>query len=218
MSQAQAQTIAQLFPLNGTSLTNKFTFREDKKTKTKRPEVSVVIPVPTAAQVSAILAKEQENNEELANIRDLLMSAINGVVITATKSIVDDNTQFESDDIAKYLNEVSLHTIANAPKAQRGGITNAALQAFASFLQEVGEARLQISATAAGNLATIFGDRKTFASHIADDNTRQVLAVRLEAFGAAMEDAEMAEHNVALTYLVTSIEELSKPKFDVNEL
>lgn len=218
MTQAQASNIAASFPLNGTSLTNKFTFREDKKTKTKRPELTVVIPVPTAAQVSAILSKEQENNEELANIRDLLMSAINGVVITATKAIVDDNTQFEPADIEKYTNEVSLHTIANAPKAQRGGITNAALQAFASFLQEVGEARLQISATAAGNLATIFGDRKTFASHIADDNTRQVLAVRLEAFGAAMDDAEMAEHNVALTYLVTSIEELSKPKFDVNDL
>ena len=214
----QASNIAAQFPLAGTTLTNKFTFRKDRKTGVQREALEVKIPVATAAEVSVVLSKDQEGNEELSNVRDLIMAAIHGVTVAATKALIDDNTQFAPEDIAKFANEVGLHYIANLPKAQRGGITNAALSEFADFFAESAVERLQISEAAASNLSTIFRDRKTFASYVADDKTREVLRLRLESFGETLTEEELVDHNVALTYLTSSIEELSKPKFDVNQL
>lgn len=204
--------------LAGTSINHTFNFREDKKTGHKREALTVKLPVPTPSEVSAVLSGEQADNPDLANVRDFIMGAIQGLVIGAAKAIVDDNTAFQPEDMSKFHKEVSLDYIANLPRAQRGGITNAALVAFGDFFKQVAVERLELTDKQAENLGNIFSDRKEFAKYLTTDDTRQVLAVRLESLSAAITSEEQDEHNTAITFLATSIDEMNKPKLEVKDL
>lgn len=218
MAQTQSPAVASLLALAGTTISNTYSFRPDRKTGTKREPVTVKLPVPTAQEISVLLSKEQENNPEAEKVRELVLNAVHAIVIGAAKGIVDDNTAFQPEDIVKFHKEIGLNYIANLPRAQRGGVTNQALQDFAMFFSETAVERMGITEAAAANLSRVFGERKDHPKYFGNAETRPIIMARLEAFAATMSDEEVEEHNQALTHLTNLATELDQPMLKADQL
>lgn len=168
---------------------------KDTKVKTKRPTVSLAIPFPSFEGVIAIL-------EEGGKQKELLMEAVQDVIISQVREYVNENENANQDnfDETKFTWEY----IANMPKSDRrgGGIPEEIWEAFKNNYIEIMPAITQKTKEQVELAAKVFVSK--FANAKTNKPVLKVLQGQLALYINATQIGEEIEP--VLTWLTTKLD------------
>jgi hypothetical protein len=186
-----------------------FTFRT--KDGIKRPTVTVEYEAPDANDIAKLLTDGDEK------VKSLIVDTVQNVLNSHIRTFVDADSDFEQATLDKLIadGKISLEAIANLPKSERNTTSKDDLEAFAKNYIEVmvpatGKELKKIQAAAG-----LFVER--FRRVAGDNKVLEILQNQLSVYVEAAGDAA-AEHEKAITYLSSKLEELLSIKVTADEL
>lgn len=180
-----------------------YRFRKKEGETSPRPALELKVPVPSIEDLHTLLSPDFADRDELKKVRRTVLEAVQGLVVSAVKTRVDDDIEFDQDKMDEQAGQVNLYTLANLPRDRRNTISKDDIDAFNRFYIDTAPTMeaLGVSVKAAENLAELFAKRlRTVA------NNPEFLAKvqeRLVNFVEGVEDeALLAEHESVINYLM----------------
>lgn len=180
----------------------KFNFRENKDTKVKRAAVELDVPAITVGDVANYLTSDDAKT--VALVLDTLQGTLNAYI---RGTYVDGDESFDQAKLDALIAEgkIGLEVIANLPRSERNALTNAELEEFAKFYFVASQELLGKTDKQATAAAAVFTSRiKKIAGNPAALNK---VATDLGAFIEKADAEVLQEHEKALNYLTTKIDE-----------
>ena len=189
-----------------------FSFRTNKETGAKRPTFTGKYPVLTAEGVKQALDSADKN------VSVLVLDTVNGIFSAYVRGIVDADSEFTQEKLDALINEgkLSIETLANLPKSERNVLSKEDLEALAKdyikFMPEItGKSKEKVTA-AAGLLV------ERFKRCAGDDNVLKILQEQLGIFIDKAPAEVSTQHEKALTFLATKLDELLSVKVTAEAL
>lgn len=192
-----------------------FRFREKKDgaNVTKRPTVSLKIPVPNRDDIAEILVQDGKSKT-----LDAVISSVQELIIGYVRGLVNADTDFDQAKLDKLVEEgkVTLEAIANLPRSERNTITNSDLEAFVKVFKEVGKANKIASDGAVDLAGDLFILR--IKSVLGKNDVLGKLKSMLEKFAKAASEEQLTEQMAIVEWLSTKIDEALKVEVDASAL
>lgn len=179
----------------------KYTYRVNKETKLKRPDVELKVPQITIQSIAEYLSSEDKK------VSELVIETLQGTLNAYIRGFVDADPEFDQAKLDALFAEGKLgfEALANIPRAERNTLTNEDLAAFGKEYFKLAQELLGKTEGQALAAVTVFNSRvKKIAGNIPALNK---VAADLEKFLDVAPEDVLGEHARALQYLIGKVAE-----------
>lgn len=191
-----------------------YNFRTNKETNIKRKSVELKVSVPSAEEIAELLLSTEKTDEKTKN---LILDQVYAPIISAIRARVDANEDFNQEAYdAIPADQFYLSTIANLPRSERSTTTKEELEAFADSYVSVMVEAGKISAKGGEQAKALIVGR--FKQVAGDMEVLKKMSTRIDEYAELAEAEVFAEHEKAITTLVTKLNEALSVDFSAEIL
>lgn len=189
-----------------------YTYRTDKDTGHKRPNVELQMPLPNTAAVASYLAVPDSKEAQL------IVSLTQQVIIDYVRGYVDADLDFDQEKLNALYQEGKLDfvTIANLPSSARNVTSKEDLENFAKAYIAVMVSKGIVTEAVAKTAAGVFIER--FKRVAGDNNVLSALNSRLQQFLENADEEVLKANQKAIEFLAKKLEELLSVKITADAL
>lgn len=187
-----------------------FSFRQNKETKIKRPDVAVTIQVPTA---QGIIAALQSGDKKVV---DLITDQVVGLIQSQLRTFIDADPEFKQESADKLADQLTLEAIANLPRAERNTVSKEDLEQFAADYNAIMPEATGKSAERVAAAASLFVER--FKRAAGDNEVLNILQDQLGVFVEKAPEEVVERNNKAIQYFMNKLKELLSLKVTASAL
>lgn len=188
-----------------------FKFRAKNKgtdQETLRPTLTLDVPLPTR---TGIITALQEGGEK---VQEMLVSAVQDIVIAYTRSFVDEDLEFDQAKLDAMAEQLDIEAIANLPRSTRSRVTKADIEAFVvdylAIMPEVTGKSVEKLRMATAQFL------EQFKQVAGKNDILEILNAQLELFITNADDEVTGKHERVINHLLEKLVELRKVDLTVD--